>query len=184
MRGAKTTRKIGFVILVLATCLIVTSCGKSGSIYGSVTWQYLAYGTIGGFPPASTIIAGDNYLVSAGTYQVQFYIFDGTYYWPGGATSPTEEWNASYTVTANPGSIPFVNGQDSYFSLYLTESGMVESGSVKSIRTATQGSNSATPTPAPQTWTQDGLTITVTNQVVALGPDDIARLQQSKLKSK
>ena len=179
----KKVKGIGIVMLVLGIVLLASGCGKDGSIYGSLTWDYIITGTIGGFPSGG-LSANVEYQVSAGTWEIRYYIFDGTYYWPGGSTSsPTNYWDAYYTVSVDKGSFPFVNGTDSYFELYLSEGGVYKAGSVKSIQPA-QGSNGAIPTPESQTWTQGGLIITVTNKAVAMNPDVLSELKNSHLKNK
>ena len=155
--------------LLIGIMLFFIGCGKEGTIYGSLTWDYTFYGTVGGFP-SSGLVQHADYQIAAGTYQVQFYIFDGTYYWPGGTTSPTYYWNGSYTVTANPGSFPFLNGADSYFSLYLSEGGLYKSGSVKAIDGPSRAPNSLT-------WTQDGLTITVSNEVAPIPAERLSKFE-------
>ncbi len=176
--------KIGIVLLVVGASMLAASCGKDGSIYGSVTWDYWAYGNVGGFPPPSSIVPNAEYQVSAGTHEVIYYICDGTYYWPGGTLAPQFYWDCLYTVAADKGSFPLVNGQDSYFSLYLSMGGMYKAGSVNSIQTPAEESNGTVPAPAPQTWTQNGLIITVTNKAVAMTPDVLSKLGSSELHNK
>jgi hypothetical protein len=179
----KRARRTRIAVLVLGIVLFASSCGKDGNIYGSLTWDPVITGTIGGFP-AGSLAPNVDYQVTAGTWEVKYYIFDGTHYWPGGTTYIDYYWDAFYTVAADKGSIPFVNGAASYFSLYLSEGGMYKAGSVKSIENPDQDSNGAIQTPAPQTWTQNGLIITVTNKAVAMTPDGLSKLKNSQLQSK
>jgi hypothetical protein len=177
------TKRIAIALLVLGMGLFAASCGKDGNIYGALAWDYSATGTIGGFPSGG-LAQNVEYQVSAGTYEIKYYIFDGTYYWPGGYTTLSYYWDAFYTVTADKGSFPFVNGKDCSFSLYLSEGGVYKYGAVKSIQTPSQGSNGVTPAPAPQTWTQNGLIISVTNKAVAITPDVLSELRSSHLQNK
>jgi hypothetical protein len=169
MRHDRMSQSLRHGFLIIGFMLFLVGCGKDGTIYGSLTWDYAAYGTVGGFP-SSGLVQHADYQVAPGTYQVQFYIYDGSYYWPGGTTSPTYYWNASYTVKANPGSFPLVNGADSYFGLYLSEGGLYKSGSVKTIH----GSNRA---PSSQTWTEGGLTIAVSNEVAPIPPETLSMFE-------
>jgi len=180
----RAAMRIVIALLVLGVVLFAASCGKDGNIYGSLTWDYWAFGSVGGFPPPSTLLQNVDYQVSAGTYEVRYYIYDGFLYWPGGTLSPFYYWDSFYTVEVDKGSFPFVNGKDNYFSLYLSEGGMYKAGAVSSIQTPGQGSNGVIPTPAPQTWTQNGLIITVTNKAVAMTPDVLSKLKNLQLQNK
>ncbi len=169
--------RIGLALIVLEFVILAASCGKDGNIYGSLTWDYYAYGNVGGFPPPSTLAQNVEYQISAGTYEVQYYIWDGTLYWPGGTATPNYYFDSYYTVAADKGAFPFINGTDSHFGLYLSEAGMYKYGAVSSIQTPSQGSGTLT-------WTQDGLVITVTNKAVAMTPEVLSKLQSSQLKNK
>jgi hypothetical protein len=163
------SRDHGRGLLLIGIMLFLAGCGRDGTIYGSLTWDYAAFGTMGGFP-SSGLVQHADYQIAPGSYQVQFYIFDGASYWPGGTYSPTYYWNGSYTVTADPGSFPFMNGADSYFSLYLSKGGLYKSGSVKAIHGPGRP-------PTSLTWKQDGLTITVSNEVTPIPAEALSRFE-------
>jgi len=130
------------VAVALGLVLLLAGCGKAGKIYGSVDhdgiWQD---GYIGGFP--SNGYFGTYYEVPAGTYDLYWRLYDGssTYY-----PDSVSYWHSTYTVEADGGKLFFANGDDRYFDLYLGYTAIYKGGSVKS---------------AAQTWTQDGLRITV-----------------------
>ncbi len=77
-RTFPTLIRAGIAVLVLGAALLAVSCGKNGSIYGAVGADATPHGFVGGFP--SNISPGVYYKVSEGTYEVQYYIFDGASY--------------------------------------------------------------------------------------------------------
>jgi hypothetical protein len=132
--------------LALAAVLSLAGCGKPGKIYGAAghdgTW---IDGALGGFPSSGYF--GVYYEIRAGTYDLYWQLFDGSNYWP----AYSYYWHATYTVEADGGKLFFVDGKDHYFTLYLGYDALYKGGDVKSAQ-APKGS---------QTWTQDGLRITV-----------------------
>lgn len=143
--------------MVLAVLMLLSSCGKAGDIYGSLDWQYYCYGSIGGFPPPNTIVRNAEYKVDEGTYEVKYINYDGTYYYPGGYDYPSSYYDSYYTVAENKGGF-LSDGKDNHFHLYLSIYGLVKSGDARAL--------------VPnQIWTENGLTISVTNKVVPLTPE-------------
>ncbi len=174
-------------LLVLGVLLLLSSCGKDGNIYGDLTWDgYVYSASVGGFP--SLVTSSTEYQISAGSYNVYYTLQDpiSGYYYPGyyesAPTDPSYYYSDTYTVSVNKGGI-LTNGADNYFSLYMSYGGLVKSGSVSYA--APQGSSKATaPQLGTQSWTEDGLLITVTNQIVKLSADDVAKLKKTQFKSK
>ena len=180
-RTFPTLVRIGIAVLVFGAVLLATGCGKPGNIYGAVAWDGTAYGVVGGFP--GSIVPNAYYQVNEGTYEVDYYVYYGGAYWPGGNTSsPTAYWYGYYTVTANKGSI-LSDGKDSYFQLYLGYDGMYKFGDVRNLAPG-QDPTKTPPRLGTQSWTQDGLLITVTNEIRQLTPDQLSKLQSSQLKQK
>ena|SRR5271157_5181548 len=167
--------RIGVALLVVGACMLAAGCGKDGSIYGSMVWdQYFNYLSIGGFP--TNISYGGAYQISPGTYNCVYQLWDGgVNYSPGVGLV----WVSTYSVAADKGSFPFVNGQDHHFQLYLSwYYGLVKAGNVNSIETPAQ--QSVTPTPGTTSWTEDGILITVTNTIVNLASEDLSKLQKNQ----
>jgi hypothetical protein len=171
---------LGSLLAVAALSLALSSCqymlGNDGTVYG----QYDHYGTtyylsLGGFP-SGTIYTNTNYAITAGTvdttYDVYYTVYDSTYYYPGnifgtGGPDYSKYWHTTYTISANPGQPYLQPGVDKYFSLYLGRYGMSISGSVKDVALKL-GTTS---------YTKDGLTITITNEIVQLTDEQKAKLQ-------
>jgi hypothetical protein len=161
--------------------LSALSCGKDGNIYGDVVWDYysipgsLAYAIDGGFP-SSGLYYGVSYLISPGTWAYQYNLYDGTYYYPG----PTGAYvyYGTYTVSADPGSFPFISGKDTSFELYCSKYGLAKYGSVSSIAPVDGQTPAFTPKLGTQSWTQNGLRIEVTTNIRKLSPEDLAKLSQ------
>jgi hypothetical protein len=182
MKRAKSAfwaaKRIGIAVLVLGVALSALSCGKDGNIYGDIVWDYnsvssFAYIIGGGFP-STGLSYGASYLISPGTWAFQYNIWDGVRWWPG--PDGTWAYSGTYSVTADPGSFPFISGKDTNFELYCSYYGLAKYGSVSSIAPV----NGTTPAPklGTQTWTQNGLRIEVTTKVVQLSPEDLAKLSQ------
>jgi hypothetical protein len=180
----KAAKRTGIVLLVLGVGLFTASCGKDGSVYGAVTWDYyLYYASLGGFPSSGS--ANIYYKVSPGTYNVYYTLDDGTYYSPGWYVGypydPSYYWQSTYTVEADKGSVPFINGEDLYFELYLSWSGLYKYGDVRYIGTPSQPPKSMEPKPGTQSWTENGLRITVTNTIVRLSPEDLSKIEKTHM---
>lgn len=187
----RAAMRIGIALLVLGVGLFAASCGKDGSIYGEVTWDYtLYYASLGGFP--SHGYASTYYTISAGTYNVYYTLqwWDGAAYeyspgvWVSDPYNPAWYWKSTYTVEADKGSFPLVNGKDHYFSLYMSWDGMVKSGDVNYIETPAQHSKSSSPKLGTQSWTEDGLLITVKNEIVKLSPEDLLKIGKTQMEKK
>ncbi len=185
----KAAKRIGVVFLVLGAVLFAASCGKDGNIYGFVDWDGTLYASsIGGFPAGG--YGNTYYQISPGTYKVYYTLWDGTYYYPGWYLGPAFEhdpnwvYDCTYSVEADKGSFPFVDGEDRYFGLYLAYEGMYKAGDVSSIERPAQGSGSLTPMLGTQSWTQNGLRVTVTTKIVQLTPEEISKLTNSQMQKK
>ncbi|MGO9310304.1 MAG: hypothetical protein ACLQDL_14960, partial [Spirochaetia bacterium] len=96
---------------------------------------------------------------------------------------PSYYWKCTYSVEAEKGSFPLVDGKDRSFALYLAYDGMYKAGSVQSLQAPAQG-QSLTPRLGTQSWTGDGLLITVTNEIVKLAPEDIAKIAKTQIERK
>jgi hypothetical protein len=184
-RIAVTMVIFAIVLLSLAGCNIFS--GKDGTIYGSFDFDgtSLWYLSLGGFP-SGTIYDNQNYMIDPGTYDVYYTIYKSPYYYPGstgtGDSDSTYYWHATYTVTADKGAFLFQDGKDKYFNLYLGYYGMYKYGQVKGL--AGLASKSMEPEARTATWTQDGLRITVTNEIVKLSPEEAAKLGSTKIAPK
>jgi hypothetical protein len=173
--------KKGFAWASIALGLAVafTSCsGRDGIIYG----QYynagtVYYGSLGGFP-STYITPYTDYRIDEGTYDVFYTLSDGAKYYPGnlfgtGSGDDTWKWHSTYTVTADKGA-PFMDGSDKYFELYLGYGGLSKFGDVKAI-----AGKGLAPKLGAASWTQDGLKITVTNEIVSLSETQKEALRQN-----
>ena len=174
-RTFPTLVRIGIAALVFAASLLVVSCGKNGSIYGSLDADGTPYGYVGGFP--SSISPNVYYKVSEGTYEIAYYVFYLGAYYPAAGY-----YYSTYTVTANKGSF-LSDGKDSYFDLYLGYDGLYKYGDVRSVPTR-QDPSKAAPRLGTQSWTQDGLLITVTTEIRQATPDDLSKMQKSLFQTK
>jgi len=161
--------RAGIAVLVLGAALLAAGCGKNGSIYGAVGADGTPFGYVGGFP--STISPNVYYKVSEGTYEVQYYVYYAGNYYPASGY-----YYSTYTVTANKGSL-LSDGKDSYFELYLGYDGLYKLGEVRSA-------GAATPRLGTQSWTQDGLLITVTNEIRPANPDELSKIQKTHFETK
>ncbi len=90
----------------------------------------------------------------------------------------------TYTVKADKGSFPFQDGDDREFGLYLAYEGLYKAGDVKSIKPPAKDSKELTPRLGTQSWTQGGLSITVTGEIVKLSPEDLAKLPKTQAMDK
>jgi hypothetical protein len=180
-KGAfRVTTLIAVALMVLGVALSAVSCGQPGKIYGDIVWDpSTLYYSIGGGFPTSGLSYGASYLISAGSWTYKYYIYYGGYYYPGGYSYPAYYYTGTYTVAAESGSFPFVNGSDNYFELYCSYNGMVKSGAVSSIPPANGSVPTVTPQLGTQSWTQNGLRITVTNNVAKITPEDLAQMNQA-----
>jgi len=181
----KALKRVTIALVVTGVVLTAISCGKQGNIYGSVIWDPTdLFGYIdGGFPDLSTIVYATSYQTQAGTWNFAYQIYDGTtgVYYPG----PTSAfyYTGTYTVSANPGGF-FTNGSDNYFQFNCSYSGMVKSGSVAwaSVAPVAPPANAApalSPQLQKQTWTQNGLQITVTDSIATLTPQQLAKVKHA-----
>jgi hypothetical protein len=134
----RAAMRIGIALLVLGVGLFAASCGKDGSIYGAVDWEgALIYASIGGFP--SNGYANTYYQITPGSYNVYYTLWDGFYYYPGYWLGPAYQndpsyyWICTYSVEADKGSFPLIDGKDRSFALYLAYDGMYKAGSVQSL---------------------------------------------------
>lgn len=167
-RKFPTRVRVGIAALVLGTALLAASCGKDGSIYGSISWDgYLSMGSFEGFPSSGS--SNTYYKINEGTYNIYYTLTDLTYYYPGyyvpgHATDETLYYSCTYTVTANKGSF-LSDGKDKSFDLYLAYDGLYKYGDVRSVATPNQDPTKVTPRLGTQSWTQNGLLITVTTEI-------------------
>jgi hypothetical protein len=183
--GRAITR-IVIAVLVLGVILLAAGCGMDGKIYGSVDWDYTRdWASIEGFPVSG--YSNTYYEINPGTYNVYYTLVDdsGNYY-PGiyYGNDPSYYWQATYSVQADKGSFPMVDGMDRYFDLYLGWDGLYKYGAVSAIETPAQGSGTKAPRLGTQSWTANGLLITVTNNIVKLTPEEIAKLSKTQMKKR
>lgn len=179
-KGAfRVLKLVAFALVVLVVALTAVSCGQKGKVYGDLVWDYtLLYVSYSGL--FSSPSYGTVYQIPEGTYNYKYQnrYFDGYYYyyWP----SVNTAYAGTYTVTAEPGGFPFTNGSDDYFELYASIYGFGKSGSgVSSIAPPANGSApTVTPKLGTQTWTENGLRITVTTNIVNLSDEERATLKQ------
>jgi hypothetical protein len=187
--GGKLGRMGGFLILLAVVFILAGCTGQAGRVFGNFDYDYsLYYGALGGFPPI-TLYTNTYYQISPGDYAVYYTLYDSgtnTYY-PGYYYSaphdPSYYWYATYGVDANQGQLFWTNGNDKYFSLYLGYDGMYKSGTDRSALPS-PGSTPSAPRLGQKTWTDNGMTITVTNAIVQLTPDQIAKLQKNTVVKK
>lgn len=204
--------KKALLILGVVVALAFSGCslfyGDDGAITGK--FSYSSYITnwkvfsLGGFPDG-TLYPNTGYTISPGTYSVKYAVIankTGTYYyWPGNSSgtgstydySPYYCWNATYTVTANEGSL-FENGADKSFELYLnySEGLQLVSGdaTVSSSTVHTNREASALPSldrdiaPTTTSWTsKDGsVTVTITNELKRMTAEEAALLGAQSVK--
>ena len=183
----KTAKRIKIVLIIICIGLTALSCGKDGSIFGAVVWDYtLYYASIGGFPSSGTY--GVYYKINPGTYNVYYTIYDGIYYYPGywvgAGGNSSYYWIASYSVTAEEGSFPLIDGEDKQFALWLAIDGMYKAGAVNYILSPPRDLQSMTPKLGTQSWTENGLRITVTNRIAQLTPEEFSRIEQTHMEKK
>jgi hypothetical protein len=172
----RAAKKLGIVTVILCVGMTALSCGQDGKIYGAVVCDDFWYlGSVGGFP--GTFYEATYYEVSAGTYDVYYNLWDGAAYYPG----PTSlfYFYATYSVEAEKGSFPLVDGEDRNFALYLSYFGMAKAGDVSAIKPQQRISIPMTDT---MTWTENGVRVKVTNRIVELSPQQIANLAPTHLK--
>jgi len=170
-----TLVRIGIVMLVFAAALLAVSCGKDGGIYGALNADGVPYGYVGGFP--ASISPNVYYKISEGTYEVAYYVFYLGAYYPA-----TGYYYSTYTVTADKGSF-LSDGKDKYFDLYLGYDGLYKSGEVRSAATPPDPTKT-TPRLGTQSWTQDGLLITVTTEIRQATPDELSKIQKPVFQTK
>ena len=168
-RGAKS---LG-MLMALALVLLAVGCGKDGKIYGYMEWDGVVQlgSYVEGFP--SYVYPDQYYEVKSGTHAVVYQLYYNSLYYP----SPTTYFQFTYTVEADSGSFPFVDGKDHHFGLYLGYDWMYITGDVKGLPTQRGAAGSKAGT---RTWTEDGLKITVTGSVVNLTPDQVSKLPKMK----
>ncbi len=173
----RVVKLIAISLVLLGVALTAVSCGQAGKIYGDVVWDGTLYYNIGGGFPSTSLIYGATYLIQAGTWTYKYYVYYGGYYYPYGTSSPYYYYTGTYTVSAEPGTIPFINGTDNYFELYCSYAGLGKTGAVSSIVPPADGSAPAiTPKLGTQTWTQNGLQITATTSVAKMTTEDLANM--------
>lgn len=182
VKGAfRVIRLIAIALTVLGVVLSAVSCGQKGNIYGDVVWDYnMIYVVYPGLFNTYNLSSGIAYQISEGTYNYKYqvwYYYNGYYYYYPGVNLA---YAGTYTTTAEAGSFPFVNGKDNNFELYCSAYGMAKSGSgVSSIAPPANGSApTVTPKLGTQTWTENGLRITVTTNIVNLSDEERATLKQ------
>lgn len=169
--------RIGIAFSTLGFILFIAGCGVAGTINGQIVHEgYIDYLSVGGFP--TTFSFSVDYPIAAGTYDCYYTLDDGVYFYPGPTSS--YYYHSTYTVAANPATSVMTSGADSYFSLYLSYSGLMLSGSVQSIEPLVRAPGSVVPRLGTQSWTTGNLLITVTNKIVTLTPDALLKLQQTR----
>jgi hypothetical protein len=166
------------VLILVAVAILVSSCtlftGSPGNIYGEYYYDgsSLPYLSLGGFPPG-LIYPYNYYTISPGTYAVYYQIYSSVY---GYVPSLSSYYYATYSVSANPGSF-LSNGSDKHFGLYLSYNGLDNFGNGASVYLSQTPGAKVTPKLGTFSWTQNGLTVTVTNSIVQLTADQLAKLQ-------
>lgn len=188
-------KRIAIALVVLGVALSAVSCGKDGNIYGKVVVYNgsLYYGYFQSFP--SGAYTNTDYQMQAGTYNYYYNVYDSYgYFYPawylwyeGYSVSPydyTYVYKGTYTTQADKGSFPFINGQDNYFILGLYYNGLQKTGSgISSILPPSQGGGAPIPQTGTKSWTEDGLQITATSQIVKLTPEELNN-KQNHIQSK
>lgn len=171
-------RMVMMLIALLGSMLLVECTGSAGKIYGQFYYDgYLvANFGLGGFP-SGTIYTDTNYQIQPGTYTVTYTLEDGSGYYypavyassycastPGDSSCATYYYDDSYTCSANPGKPFWAAGDDKYFTLHLSYSGLATSGSLN-VEGAPSGPKLGT-----STYSDNGLLITVTTKIAQLTP--------------
>ena len=170
------------MLAALALILLAVGCGQDGKIYGFLEWDYDIYAaSVGGFP--SYVNWDQYYEVKGGTHSVLYTLYDssGGHYYPSwyvyGYNDSTMYWQFTYTVEADSGSFPFVDGKDHHFGLLLGYDGLYIAGDAKQLATQRAMTTGKAGT---RSWSQDGLRITVTGAPVALTQDQVSRLARTR----
>jgi hypothetical protein len=169
-------KKLGLIAIAVIAALTMGSCGfLNGAIYG----EYYTDGTLsnlslGGFPEG-TVYTGYYYDVAPDTHDVYYTDYYGGMYYPGdqygngSLTDATWYWHFTYSVYGTMFS-------DQYFTLYLDYDGLYTFGTDGS-RQGPVLSRKALQTPGTTTVKKDGLTITITGEIVQLNPEQAASLK-------
>ena len=105
----------------------------------------------GGVP--SYIVASSEHTISPGTYNCYHTLrwFDGSFYeyspgwYIGYPYDSSYYWKSTYSVEADKGSFPFVDGKNHYFNFYLSWYGLYKGVDVRYIETPAQHSKSMKP---------------------------------------
>jgi hypothetical protein len=187
MRMLKWVRRAFILIAVL---LLLAGClGPDGKIFGSFDYDFiLSYAVLGGFP-SGTLFTNTYYQIYPGDYVIYYTIYDpgtSTYYpgyYLGHPTSPSYFYSVTYGVDANPGQLFWSSGSDKTFQLLLGYDGLYKYGTDRSALPS-PGSTPSAPRLGQKTWTDNGMTITVTTSIVQLTPDQIAKLKPNTVTKK
>jgi hypothetical protein len=181
-------RLLGLLIVVagvvaLAGCNV--SINTTGTIYGEFSYpsgMSTYYLSLAGFP-SGALVPNNYYTISAGTYNVYYTLEDylsptlGTIYYPGysgtGDSSSNYYWLSQYSVSA-------ASSGDKHFQLYLGTSGMTTTGDATGSSTLL--GQALKPKLGTTTVTKDGVTITITNEIVQLTDAQKAALQKNTIK--
>ncbi len=164
--------------LVLGLALVaVLSLGGCMFLIGNVWGAYSSDGDIdylglSGFP-SGTISEYTYYETGEGTFDVYYRTFYSGLYYPGdafgnGGASRSYYWHYTYTVSGT-----FL--ADSYYWLYLNHDGLwvdgVDSYAARSLVAPAEKLGQGS-----RTFKKEGLTITVTGEIVQLTPEEEAKL--------
>ena len=169
-------KRIALALIVVGIVLTAISCGKPGNIYGALTGADYPSTVVmylwGGFPVGAYY--NTYYGFSPGTYEIKFTESDGT---------TVLLWDQVFSLTANPGTL-FGDGKDKYFTIYLSYFYGAEGSGANNVAPSTSPSKSVSPQTGDRTWTQDGLTITVTTKSVQQVTGQLPNGQQIQAPSK
>jgi hypothetical protein len=170
-------------LAVVALALTASSCmiGQDGKIYGEFYYDgnSCSINELGGFPYP---YYPEQYTeISPGTYSVIYNVYysSSVQYYPGPNSS--SYFHSTYTVSANPGEL-FQDGADKYFSLWLSDHGLDGYGNYANIALSQASGTKPAPRLGTYSWSQNGLTITVTNSIVQLTADQLAKLHMTQVK--
>jgi hypothetical protein len=165
-------------LAVVALALTASSCmiGQEGKVYGEFYHDGISYSyTLGGFPyPA---YPNHYYQIDPGTYEIYYQLEDSN-----SVFYPTSGYYYSvYKVSANPGEF-LKDGSDKYFDLYLAYGGLYNYGDNTYFSLSQASGTKPAPRLGTYSWSQNGLTITVTNSIVQLTADQLAKLHMTQVK--